>query len=76
MKNSIPSARTAAQKSTKVETQHPSSHSNGNTLVVGSFSLSYNDCKYIGMMINDGFMSLIKGCYHCSQIVQVLKTSV
>lgn len=33
MKNRITSARTAAQKSTKVETQNPSSHSNGNTFV-------------------------------------------
>jgi len=36
MKNRNSSARTAAQKSTKVETQIPSSHSDGNTLVVCS----------------------------------------
>lgn len=40
MKNRITSARTAAEKSTKVETQHTSSHSNGNTLVVRSPKLS------------------------------------
>lgn len=33
MKNSVPSVRTTAEKSTKVETQNSSSHSNGNTFV-------------------------------------------
>jgi hypothetical protein len=42
MKNRITSARTAAEKSTKVETQHPSSHSNGNTFVV-----AYDACNWI-----------------------------
>jgi hypothetical protein len=36
MKNSVTSVGTTAEKSTKVETQHPSSHSNGNTHVGSS----------------------------------------
>jgi hypothetical protein len=40
MKNSIPSVGTTVEKSTKVETQHSSSHSDGNTHVGSSLSLS------------------------------------
>lgn len=48
MKNSVPSVGTTAEKSTKVETQDSSSHSNGNTHVVSSYNfpkLDYNMCK-------------------------------
>ena len=40
MKNFNPSVGTTAEKSTTVETQHSSSHSNGNTLVGCSLSVS------------------------------------
>ena len=47
MKKRNPSARTAAQKSTKDETQHPSSHSNGNTNVVRSPNVNILSDKFI-----------------------------
>jgi|JI6StandDraft_1071083.scaffolds.fasta_scaffold789769_1 hypothetical protein len=73
MKNRITSARTAAEKSTTVETQNPSSHSNGNTFVVSSFSLSTDDYNYIGFVLNIGFKNLVTGCCYYSQVVQALK---
>lgn len=45
MKNSVPSVGTTAEKSTKVETQDSSSHSNGNTFVACCISLSYKQVE-------------------------------
>jgi len=45
MKNRNSSARTAAQKSTKVETQIPSSHSDGNTFVACCISSVYKQVE-------------------------------
>jgi hypothetical protein len=45
MKNNVPSVGTTAEKSTTVETQHSSSHSNGNTFVACCISSSYKQVE-------------------------------
>ena len=57
MKNSIPSASTAAQKSTTVETQDSSSHINGNTYVAYSFSSTVTKNDYEN--VEQNFKSII-----------------
>jgi hypothetical protein len=64
MKNRIKSARTAAEKSTKVEAQHPSSHSNGNTLVARSFCVSIRtylkEITIVCLFLNFSWLAKIK----------------